>query len=83
MTKATEDVLAALHKLVAESLTDVISSGEANSAVYAAAIKFLKDNNITCNIEDAEDMSELEQLIRDKQKKAKRMQVGNVVHIDE
>lgn len=48
MTTATEEALGNLHIVVAEHLTDRIESGEATAAEVAAAISFLKNNNITC-----------------------------------
>lgn len=47
MAKATEDKLGELHGLVADQLSERIKEGLWSSADIAAAIKFLKDNNIT------------------------------------
>ncbi|KKL97391.1 hypothetical protein LCGC14_1834950 [marine sediment metagenome] len=44
---AQDAVLQELHELVAEKLKEAIESGEAPASVYAQAIKFLSDNNIT------------------------------------
>ena len=47
MTKrASDDVLGALHELVAQELTRRIQSGEASPADINAAIKFLQNNGI-------------------------------------
>lgn len=51
---------------------------EANPALLTAVSKFLKDNNITCAIEDSKEMSELEERLSKKRKR-----VGNVVPITE
>jgi hypothetical protein len=45
--KAQQEALQVLHEIVAKELTARISSGEAKPADLQAAIKFLKDNEIT------------------------------------
>ena len=81
--KTTEKELNALHGTVARvlrsQLEETVSiTGEdgeesevmiAPPAVLAAAIKFLKDNDITTSIEDDENMSELEDMLKEKRKK--------------
>ena len=57
--RASEDVLSELHSLVAQALIEKIKSGDATSADYNAAIKFLKDNSISCIGEQNDDMKEL------------------------
>lgn len=62
MSKATDDMMDTLHLLTAEKLADILRNGmetvngagdvvrvTAPAAYIAAAIKFLKDNNITAN----------------------------------
>ena len=44
---AKESTLGALHELVAREMMNRIESGEATPADMSAAIRFLKDNNIT------------------------------------
>jgi len=44
--RASDDVLGALHELVAKELTARIMSGEASPADMNAAIKFLQNNGI-------------------------------------
>jgi len=44
---ANEEKLARLHDLVADILTRRMESGEATAAEINAAIKFLKDNDIS------------------------------------
>jgi len=51
-----------------------------NPALLTAVTKFLKDNSITCVIEDNNDMSELEERLKNKRHKKR---IGNVVPIDE
>lgn len=48
MSTASENELGALHKLVAVMLKDRIKGELCTAADINAAIKFLKDNNITC-----------------------------------
>tara|TARA_R100000808_G_scaffold19177_1_gene41747 strand:- start:601 stop:819 length:219 start_codon:yes stop_codon:yes gene_type:complete len=43
-----------LHSDVAQELLDRINSGEATAADIGIAVKFLKDNSITVDIEDSE-----------------------------
>lgn len=51
MSKATNDVMDALHGEVARELKKRIASGEATAADISNAIKFLKDNNIEADPE--------------------------------
>lgn len=46
MTKATPDVMGALHGAIAQQLMHRIQSGEATAADMSNAIKFLKDNGV-------------------------------------
>lgn len=46
--RATEDELSALHRIVAEALSKRIGSDDATASDISNAIKFLKDNNISC-----------------------------------
>tara|TARA_R100001082_G_C4220304_1_gene98904 strand:+ start:137 stop:355 length:219 start_codon:yes stop_codon:yes gene_type:complete len=43
-----------LHSDIAQELLDRINSGEATAADIGIAVKFLKDNSITVDIEDSE-----------------------------
>ncbi len=58
-TTATEKALGELHAVVAHTLMDRIKSGEATAADINAAIKFLKDNGITCAVDDSADLAVL------------------------
>lgn len=49
-----KNVLDKLHSDVAQDLLDRVNSGEATAAELGIAIKFLKDNNVTVDIEDSE-----------------------------
>ena len=59
MPRASEDTLGELHELIAKDLIAKIKSGEATSADINAAIKFLKDNDISCVASQSDDMKEL------------------------
>ena len=48
-----------LFDAVADELLDKIKTGEARPADLAVAVKFLKDNNITCLPTDGNPLSEL------------------------
>jgi hypothetical protein len=52
-------VLDKLHSNVAQELLDRINTGEATAAEIGIAIKFLKDNNITVDIEESEPVMNL------------------------
>jgi hypothetical protein len=52
----------------------------ASPALLTAVAKFLKDNDITCTIEDSEELGDLEKRLRDKRSRKK---VGNVEYLDE
>lgn len=83
MGKSTEQELSALHGAVAqvlrkqieEEITIINEDGEsqtimnASPATLGVAIKFLKDNNITASIEDDENMSDLDELLKSKREK--------------
>lgn len=47
MTRATDENLGELHEMMALFLKERIASGEATGAEINAAIKFLKDNDIS------------------------------------
>lgn len=53
---ATENALGELHATVAKVLMEQIKSGDGGTAVINAAIKFLKDNNISCSLDDSDDL---------------------------
>lgn len=70
----SEDVLQKLFSETVDALRDKISSGEANSSDFNAAISMLKNNNITVAPDCDDSIDELEKLIktnRDKSNKAK------------
>lgn len=79
---ATSEQAAALMEEFGEDLpgpvqTFLCKHAETNPALLTAVSKFLKDNSITCAIEDNEEMSELEARLQ-----TKRKRVGNVIPIE-
>lgn len=58
--KANEDLLNGLHQMVAQALIKRIASGEATVQELNAAIKFLKDNDVTADIAYNRPMAALE-----------------------
>ncbi len=54
---------------------EMVETGEqihtASPATIAAAIKFLKDNSITCDIETSENMNNLKDILSKKQKRSR------------
>jgi len=66
MTKASEAKLSALHGSVADELKRRIEEGDATAADIGAAIKFLKDNHITANLEDHQGLSDLKKKLDEK-----------------
>ena len=54
-----EEILQSLFDAVADDLLIKIKSGEAKPADLAVAVKFLKDNNITCLPTDSNPLGEL------------------------
>lgn len=59
--KANNDILNNLHQMVAQDLIRRISSGEATVQELSAAIKYLKDNDITADPEFSKPLAQLEQ----------------------
>ena len=54
-----EEILKSLFDAVADDLLTKIKTGEAKPADLAVAVKFLKDNNITCLHTDSNPLGEL------------------------
>ena len=85
MAASSVDTLNGLHELVAKVLTIqagqteefITEDGEvevvytATPATLAIAAKFLKDNSITCAIEEDENLGKLEEIFSAKQKKGR------------
>lgn len=75
--------LNALHTLIAKSLKqrieqDITDNIPTDAATLGAAIKFLKDNNVTADPADADDLSQLRDKLKE-QSAQRRRKVGNVV----
>lgn len=52
----------------------------ASPSLLTAITKFLKDNNVTCSIEDSEEVNELAERLN---RKARKKAIGNVIPFDE
>jgi hypothetical protein len=57
--RASEDIMAALHTMLAQSMVDKLKSGDLSASEWQAIAKFLKDNEITCEIAASEPLSTL------------------------
>lgn len=84
MAKAsTVGELNELHVLIAKSLKqrieqDIDDNIPTDAATLGAAIKFLKDNNVTADPADSDDLAELRNKLKE-QAAQRRKTVGNVV----
>lgn len=62
-----------------------VNTGETKSAcspaMMAAAIKFLKDNSITCDIDTNENMSSLKDMLANKQKRTRLMDAKSAANL--
>jgi len=56
---ASENELGLLHAAVATHLREKIASGAATASDISNAIKMLKDNSITCIVEEGSELGEL------------------------
>ena len=95
MSKSSDDALGDLHGALAmvirnqvEAKADWINEdGEhqemftASPALLAVAAKFLKDNNITCSIEDDTNLGRLDEILAGKQKQG-RLSLASVSPIE-
>jgi len=61
--KANNDEMNELHQMVAQKLKRMLSDPECTVQDINAAIKFLKDNNVTADIEYSQPLQMLEQEI--------------------
>jgi len=59
--KANNDEMNELHQMVAQKLKRMLSDPECTVQDINAAIKFLKDNNVTADIEYSQPLQMLEQ----------------------
>jgi hypothetical protein len=53
MSKVTENALDSLFSIVVEGIAEKIKTGEAKASDYANAIKLLKDNGITVDVDSS------------------------------
>lgn len=65
MSAASENELGSLHVLIAKVLKDKLGSTDCTAADVNAAIKFLKDNNITCKPDGSNHLGELEKQLNE------------------
>jgi hypothetical protein len=80
---ATLGELQDLHSLIARSLNariaqDMQDDLPTDAATLGAAIKFLKDNNVSADPADADDLSQLRDKLRE-QAEQRRVKRGNVM----
>ena len=77
-SKASENTLSTLHSKVAEVLIDNLETEDGpNPSIISIAVKFLKDNEITCSIKDNQDMESLNESLKAKRAKRKLRIVGD------
>ena len=77
MARATEGTLSDLHEAVAQQLLNKVSDEDSHASWTSIAIKFLKDNEITCSIEDNQDTSALSEKLKEKRAKRRLRVVGD------
>ncbi len=75
--KATEDFLSQLHGRVAQTLMEQLCDEEVKPAMVAQAVKFLKDNDITVSISEDENMTALDEMLKQHREKRKLRIVGD------
>tara|TARA_R110000851_G_scaffold154037_1_gene296149 strand:- start:295 stop:585 length:291 start_codon:yes stop_codon:yes gene_type:complete len=94
MSKSTEQELSTLHGVVAQVLTAQISETiemtdevgkqvtvhTATPATIAAAIKFLKDNDITASVADDDNLGALDEMLKKKRTK-RQLKLASVTEI--
>jgi hypothetical protein len=51
MTKASQELLAEIHGLIAEDMRNRLVSGTCEAKDWAVIVKFLKDNDVTALLE--------------------------------
>ena len=85
MAQASDATLKALHAVLAEQLLDMIQNGvpvfdkegnesgtrKATAAELAVAVTFLKNNEITANLDDSDATKALREALEARRKKAK------------
>ena len=82
---ATLGELQELHRIVAQSLNkriaqDMVDDIPTDAATLGAAIKFLKDNSVSADPADAEDLNGLREKLR-KQAEDRNARRGNVLSL--
>ncbi len=82
---ASKGDLEVLHRLIAQSLTqriqlDMQDKIPTDAATLGAAIKFLKDNNVSADPADSDDLANLRDALT-KQREARKNRASNVVEL--
>jgi len=78
-SEKAEALLDEYREVLPDAVTEFLeSTAGTNPALLQAVSRFLKDNDITCVVEENHDMSELEQRLSNKRKR-----VGNVIPIED
>lgn len=95
--KATDKSLGNLHAILADVLAEqvaesvieideetktVVTTYTATPALLTVAARFLKDNDITCGIEDSKSLSDVKEELKNRKKRSKNKLAG-ITHIDE
>jgi hypothetical protein len=62
---ATVDVMAGLHKLLAQTLTKMISGGDVSGQILGVARQFLKDNGIEASAEFSNELQQLSEALEE------------------
>ena len=68
MSKASPDLLAEIHGLIAEDMRNRLVSGNCEAKDWAVIVKFLKDNDITALLE-ADTEGAFNDLVKEAQKR--------------
>lgn len=58
--KADNETLNGLHSKIADHFLKILASGDTTAAELAVMVKFLKDNNIEANLEQAPKLGDIE-----------------------
>lgn len=82
MSRASEDALADLHRVVAEQLSARVAGGTATASDISNAIKFLKDNNISCTPGASSALDELQRELEKASARSGKPQINPQDEVD-
>lgn len=68
MTAASEKLLAQLHAKLTETMLKALDEDTVSPTTLSAISKFLKDNEITCQIDSDDRMSDLQKALQNKRR---------------